>query len=237
MVHWRRKWQPTPVFLPGDCHGHCEKAKINGTGGEPSGSASIQYATGEEQRAITNSSGKNEMTGPKQKWLSVVDVSGGESKVQRWTEQYCIGTWNVRSMNQGKLGMVKQEMARVNIDILGISEQKWVGMGEFNSDDHCIYYCEQESLRRNGVALLVNKKVRNAILGCIPKNDRMTSVGFQGKPFNIKINLSLCPNYWWWSWSWLAMWRSITPSRTNTKKRCPWYRWLRNTWKDAQHHS
>jgi len=67
MVHWRRKWQPTPVFLPGDCHGHCEKAKINGTGGEPSGSASIQYATGEEQRAITNSSGKNEMTGPKQK--------------------------------------------------------------------------------------------------------------------------------------------------------------------------
>ena len=98
-------------------------------------------------------------------------------------------------MNQGKLGMVKQEMARVNIDILGISEQKWVGMGEFNSDDHCIYYCEQESLRRNGVALLVNKKVRNAILGCIPKNDRMTSVGFQGKPFNIKINLSLCPNY------------------------------------------
>ena len=98
-------------------------------------------------------------------------------------------------MNQGKLGMVKQEMARVNIDILGISEQKWVGMGRFNSDDHCIYYCEQESLRRNGVALLVNKRVRNAILGCILKNDRMTSVGFQGKPFSITINLSLCTKY------------------------------------------
>ena len=89
-----------------------------------------------------------------------MDVFGGESKVQCCKEQYCIGTWNVRSMNQGKLGMVKQEIARVNIDILGISEQKWVGMGEFNSDDHCIYYCEQESLRRNRVALLVNKRVR-----------------------------------------------------------------------------
>ena len=89
-----------------------------------------------------------------------MDVFGGESKVQCCKEQYCIVTWNVRSMNQGKLGMVKQEIARVNIDILGISEQKWVGMGEFNSDDHCIYYCEQESLRRNRVALLVNKRVR-----------------------------------------------------------------------------
>ena len=165
-----------------------------------------------------------------------VDVSGGESKVQCYKEQYCKGTWKVKSMNQGKLGRVKQEMARVNIDILGISEQKWVGTGGFNSDDHYIYYCEQESLRRNGVALIDNKRVRNAILGCILKNDRMTSVGFQGKPFNITINLSLYPRYWWWrNWSWLAIWRSITPSRTNTKKRYPWFRWLKNTWKDAQH--
>ena len=89
----------------------------------------------------------------------VVDVSGGESKVQCYKEQYCIQTWNVRSMNQGKLEVVKQEMARVNIDILGISELKWTGMDEFNSDDHCIYYCGQESLRRNGVALIVNKRV------------------------------------------------------------------------------
>ena len=90
-------------------------------------------------------------------------------------------------MNQGKLEVVKQEMARVNIDILGISELKWTGMGEFNSDDHYIYYCGQESLRRNGVAIMVNKRVRNAVLGCNLKNDRMISVLFQGKPFNITV--------------------------------------------------
>ena len=90
-------------------------------------------------------------------------------------------------MNQGKLEVVKQEMARVNIDILGISELKWTGMGEFNSDDHYIYCCGQESLRRNGIAIIVNKRVRNAVLGCSLKNDRMISVHFQGKPFNIKV--------------------------------------------------
>ena len=88
-----------------------------------------------------------------------MDVTGDRSKVQYYKEQYCIGTWNVRSMNQHKLEVVKQEMARVNIDILGISELKWTGMGEFNSDNHCIYYCGQESLRRNGVAIMVNKRV------------------------------------------------------------------------------
>ena len=90
-------------------------------------------------------------------------------------------------MNQGKLEVVKQEMARVNVNILGISELKWTGMGEFNSDDHYIYYCGQESLRRNGVAIIVNKRVRNAVLGCNLKNDRMISVRFQGKPFNIMV--------------------------------------------------
>ena len=95
---------------------------------------------------------------PKQKQYPVVDVTGDRSKVRCCKEQYCIGTWNVRSMNQGKLEVVKQEMARVNVDILGISELKWTGMGEFNSDDHYIYYCRQESLRRNGVAIMVNKK-------------------------------------------------------------------------------
>ena len=89
----------------------------------------------------------------------VVDVSGGESKLRCCKEQHCIGTWNVRSMNQGKLGVVKEEMARVNVNILGISKLKWTGMGEFNSDDHYIYYCGQESLRGNGVALIVNKRV------------------------------------------------------------------------------
>ena len=92
-----------------------------------------------------------------------MDVTGDRSKIQCYKEQYCIGTWNVRSMNQGKLEVVKQEMARVNVDILGISELKWTGMSEFNSDDHYIYYCGQESLRRNGVAITVNKRVQNAI--------------------------------------------------------------------------
>ena len=90
-------------------------------------------------------------------------------------------------MNQGKLEMAKQEMARVNVDILGISELKWTGMGEFNSDDHYIYNCGQESRRRNGVAIMVNKRVRNAVLGCNLQNDRMISVCFQGKPFNITV--------------------------------------------------
>ena len=90
-------------------------------------------------------------------------------------------------MNQGKLEVVKQEMARVNIDILGICELKWTGMGEFNSDDHYVYYCRQEYLRRNGVAIMVNKTVQNAVLGCNLKNDRMISVRLQGKLFNITV--------------------------------------------------
>ena len=91
-------------------------------------------------------------------------------------------------MNQSKLEVVKQEMARVNVDILGISELKWTGMGEFNSDDHYIYYCGQESLRRNRVAIIVKKKrVQNAVLGCSLKNNRMISVRFQGKPLNITV--------------------------------------------------
>src|SRR5574341_2697037 len=105
--------------------------------------------------------------------------SSSLSAIRCCKEQYCIGTWNVRSMNQGKFEVVKQEMARVNVDILGIRELKWTGMGEFNSDDHYIYYYGQESLRRNGVAIVVNKRVRNAVLGCNLKNDRMISAHFQ----------------------------------------------------------
>ena len=96
---------------------------------------------------------------PKQKSHPALDVTGDGSKVRCYNGQHCIGTWNVRSMNQGKLEVVQQEMARMNVDILGISKLKWTGMGEFNSDDHCIYYCGQESLRRNGVAIMVNKRV------------------------------------------------------------------------------
>ena len=116
-----------------------------------------------------------------------MNVTGDGSKVQCCKEQYCIETWNVTFMNQGKLEVVKQEMARVNADILGISELKWTGMDEFNSDHHYIYYCGQESLRKNGVALIVNKRVRNAVLRCNLKNHRMISVRFQGKPFNITV--------------------------------------------------
>ena len=114
-----------------------------------------QYATGEMWR---NNSRKNEETELKEKQRPVVDVTGNGSKVRCCKEEYCKGTWNVRSINQGKFEVVKQEMARVNIDILGISELKWTGMGEFNSDDHYIFYCGQQSLRSNGVAIMVNKR-------------------------------------------------------------------------------
>ena len=127
------------------------------------GLVGAQYATGEEWR---NNSWKNEEAEPKQKQHPVVDVTGDGSKVRCCKEQYCIGSWNVRSMNQGKLEVVKQEMARMNVDILGRT-----GMGEFNSDDHYIYYCGQESFKRNGVATIVNKRVWNAILGCNLRND------------------------------------------------------------------
>ena len=143
-----------------------------------------QYATGEESR---NNSKKSEEMEPKGKQHPAVDMTGDGSKVLCHKEQYCIETRNVRSMNQGKLEVIKQEMARVNTDISEISELKWTGMGEFNSDDHYIYYCGQESHRRNGVALIVNKRVRNTILGCNFKNNQMISVHFQGKPFNITV--------------------------------------------------
>ena len=112
---------------------------------ELSRSVGAQYATGDQWR---NNSRKNEKMEPKLKHHSVVDVTGHRSKVQCCKEQHYIGTWNVRSMNQGKLEVVKQEMARVNIDILGISELKWTGMGKFSSEDHYIYDCGQESHRR-----------------------------------------------------------------------------------------
>ena len=106
-------------------------------------------------------------------------------------KQYCIGTGNVRSMKQGKLKVVKQKMARVNTDILGIRELKWTGMGDFNSDDHYIYYCRQESLKRYSVAIIANKRVQNAVLGCKLKNNRMIAICFQGKQFNITV-IQLC---------------------------------------------
>ena len=119
-------------------------------------SVGAQYATRDQWR---NNCRKNEETEPKQKQHPAVDGTGDRSKVRCHKEQYCTGTWNVRSMNQGKLEVVKQEIARVNVDILGISELKWTGMGEFNSDDHYIYYCGHKSLRRNGATIMAKKRV------------------------------------------------------------------------------
>ena len=172
-----------------------------------------------------------------------MDVTGDRSKVRCCKEQYCIGTWNVRSMNQGTLKVVKQEMTKVNVDILGISELKWTGMGEFNSDDHYIYYCGQESLRRNGVPIMVNKRVRNAVPGCNLKNDRKISFCFQGKPFNITVIQVYAPTSnaeeaeVEWFYEDLQDFLELTP-----KKRCPFHyrgwecksRKSRNTWSNRQ---
>ena len=123
-----------------------------------------------------------------------VDLSDGENKVQSYKEQYCIRAWNVRSMIQGKWDTVKQEMARLNTDILGIRELKWTRMSKFNSDDPYTCYCGQESLDRYGLDCIVKKKVGNAVLGCSLKNDRMILLRPQGKPFNIS-NPNQCPNH------------------------------------------
>ena len=183
VVHWRRNGKPLQYSCLENPMNSMRRQNDRILKEELPRLVAAQYATGDQWR---NNSRKNEGMEPKKKQYPVVDGTGDRSKVQYSKEQYCIGTWNVRSMNQGKLEVVKQEMARVNVNILGISELKWPGMGEFNSGDHYIYYCGQESLRRNGVAIIVNKRVQNAELGCNLKSDRMISVRFQGKPFNIR---------------------------------------------------
>ena len=183
VVHWRREWQTTSVFLPWEPHEQHEKVKRTLKDELPR-SVGAQYTTGGQWR--TNSR-KNEQTEPKQKQHPVVDMTGDGSKVRCYKEQYCIGTWTVRSRYKHKLEVVKQEMERLNIDILEVSELKWTAMDEFNSDEHHIYDCEQESLRRNEVAIIVNKRVWNTVFGCNLKNDRMISVRFQGKPFSITV--------------------------------------------------
>ena len=129
----------------------------------------------------------------KQKQCLVVHVTDDGSKVRFCKEQCCIGTWNIRSINQGKLEVVKQDMARVNINILRISKLKWTGMGELNSYDHCIYYCGKQSLRRNGVAIIVNKRVECSTW--MQSQTTMISVHFQGKTIQNHSNPSLCPNH------------------------------------------
>ena len=141
-------------------------------------------ATGEQWRS---NSRKNEGMEPKQRQYPVVDVTGDRNKVQCCKEQCCIGTWNVRSMNQGKLEVAKQEMARVSVDILGIRELKWTGMGEFNSDDHYIYYYGQESFRRNGVAIMVNKSLKCSTWMQSQKQQNDLCSFPRQKPFNITV--------------------------------------------------
>ena len=150
-----------------------------------------QYATGDQWR---NNSRKNEQTEPRQKQYPDVDVTDDGNKVRCFKEHYSIWTWDVGSMNQGKLEVVKQEMARVNIDILGITELKWTGMGEFNLDDHYIYCCGQEFLRRNGVAITVNKRIWNAVLGCSLKKRQNDLCSFPRQTIQYHSNPSLCPD-------------------------------------------
>ena len=159
-------------------------------------SVGAQYAIGDQWR---NNSRKNEGMKPKQIQHSVVDETVDRSKVWCCQEQYCIGTWNVRSTNQGILEVVKQEMTQVNIDILGITELKWAGMGEFYSYDHYIYYCGQESLKRNWIALIVKKKKKKESLKCSTwvqsqkwQNDLCS---FPRQAIQYHIKPSPCPNH------------------------------------------
>ena len=157
-------------------------------------SIGAQYATGHKWR---NNSRKNEGMEPKQKQYPDVDVTGDRSKLWCCKEQYCIGTWNVRSMNQGKLQVVKQDMARVNVDVLGFGELKWTGMGGFNSDDHYIYYRGQESLRRNGVAIMVNKSPKCSTWMQSQKRQNDLCF-FLRQTIQYLGNSRLCPNQWCW---------------------------------------
>ena len=150
-----------------------------------------QNAPGDQWR---NNSRKNEGMEPKQKQYPIVDVTGDRSKVRCCKEQYCIGTCNVRFMNQGKLELVKQEIARVNVHILRISELKWTGMDEFNSDDHYIYYCGQESLRRNGVAIIVKKKSPKCSTWMQSQKRRKDLCSFPRQTIQYHGKPSLCPS-------------------------------------------
>ena len=192
VVHCRREWQTTSVFLPWENLMNIMKRQKDMTlKDELPRSVDAQYASGGKQR---NSSRKNKEAEPKWKQWTVLVLTDDGSKVRCCKEQHCIGTQNVRSMNQDKLEVVKQEMERVNIHIWGITELKWKGLGDFNSDNHYIYYCEQESLRRNGVAIIVNKRVQKALLGCGLKNKKNDLCLFSRQTIQYHDNPSLRPN-------------------------------------------
>ncbi|CAF1579169.1 unnamed protein product [Rotaria magnacalcarata] len=151
-------------------------------------SESSRPATGKEQRTSTSSARIiYDVAGTKPKGRPAADASSVKREVRCCKKPHTIGTWNVRAMNQGKLDVVKGEMSRINIDILGISELKWTGMGHFISDDYHIFYCGQENHGRNGVAIIVNKRVANSVLGYNLKNDRIISIRLLGKPINVTV--------------------------------------------------
>ena len=149
-------------------------------------------------------------------------MTGDKSKVRCCKKQYCIGTWNVSSMHQGKWEVVTQEMTRVNVDILGISELKWTGMGEFNSDDHYISYCRQESLRRNGVAIMVNKRIQNAVLGCSLKNDKSLFVSKANHSIS-QLSKSMPQSVMLKKLKLNGFMKTYKTFRANTQKRCPFH--------------
>ena len=167
-------------------------------------------------------------------------MSAGESKVQWYKEQYCLGIRAVRSMNQGQLQVVKQEIARVNINILWISKIKWTGMGAFNLHDHYIYYCGQEPLRRNAVPLIVNESLKRSTWVQSQKRQNDLSL-FPSQTIQHLSNPSVCPNHWCQrNWTWMGLWKPTRPSRTNIRRlfqhrglECK-SRKLRDTWSNRK---
>lgn len=150
-------------------------------------SKSTEKMTGEEPRLSTISAVNNDAIESKPKGSSIADHYRHKRKDQSFLKTHKIGTWNVRSMNQGKLEVVKSEMDRIKIDILGISELKWTGTGHFTSGSHEVYYSGNQNIRKNGVAMILDKKFSNSVIGYYPKNDRMISIRLQGKPTNLTI--------------------------------------------------
>ncbi|CAF3805374.1 unnamed protein product [Rotaria socialis] len=150
-------------------------------------SESTEHMTGEEPRSSTISTVNNDAIEPKPKGSSIAEHYRYKRKGQSFLKTHQIRTWNVRSMNQGKLEIVKSEMDRMKIDILGISELKWTGNGHFTSGNYEVYYSGSQNTRKNGVAMVLNKKLINSVIGYYPKNDRMISIRLQGKPTNVTI--------------------------------------------------
>lgn len=215
MIHWRREWQTTPVYLLWEPHGPYKRLERYDTKRWVPQVWRCPVLLG-KRGGIPSSPRVKEAAGPKWIGRSVVGVSRDESKIWCCKEQYCIRTWNVTTMNQEKLDMVKQEITRINIKILGIRELKWTGMGEFNSGNHYICYCGQESHRRKRVALTINKSLKYSTW--VQSQKWQTNLSsFPRQAIQHQSNPSLCPYHRCWRrWSWSVLWRPRRPLRTNT---------------------